>query len=61
MKTAAVCTGSGKSMIQDVLAAGADVYVTGDIDHHTGIDTVARDLQSLMQAITVRNIFLWKI
>ena len=42
MKTAAVCTGSGKSMIQDVLAAGADVYVTGDIDHHTGIDTVAR-------------------
>ena len=41
---AAVCTGSGKSMIQDVLAAGADVYVTGDIDHHTGIDTVAQGL-----------------
>ena len=48
-------------MIQDVLAAGADVYVTGDIDHHTGIDTVARGLQSLTQVITVRNIFLWKI
>ena len=44
LKTAAVCTGSGKSMIQDVLAAGADVYVTGDIDHHTGIDTVAQGL-----------------
>lgn len=44
VKTAAVCTGSGKSMIQDVLAAGADVYVTGDIDHHTGIDTVAQGL-----------------
>ena len=35
---AAICTGSGKSMISDVLAKGADVYVTGDIDHHTGID-----------------------
>ena len=44
VKTAAVCTGSGKSMIQDVLAAGADVYVTGDIDHHTGIDTIAQGL-----------------
>lgn len=41
---AAICTGSGKSMIEEVLAAGADVYVTGDIDHHTGIDTVARGL-----------------
>ena len=31
-------------MIPDVLAKGADVYVTGDIDHHTGIDTVAQGL-----------------
>lgn len=42
--TAAVCTGSGKSMIGEVLRAGADVYVTGDIDHHTGIDTAAQGL-----------------
>ena len=41
---AAICTGSGKSMISDVLAKGADVYVTGDIDHHTGIDAVAAGL-----------------
>ena len=41
---AAVCTGSGKSMIRDVLSKGADVYVTGDIDHHTGIDSVADGL-----------------
>lgn len=40
----AVCTGSGKSMIGDVLAKGAQVYVTGDIDHHTGIDAVAQGL-----------------
>lgn len=44
VKRAAVCTGSGKSMIPDAIAAGADVYVTGDIDHHTGIDTVAQGL-----------------
>ncbi len=30
--------------ITDVIKAGADVYVTGDIDHHTGIDTVAQGL-----------------
>ena len=31
-------------MIQDAIRAGADVYVTGDIDHHTGIDTVAQGM-----------------
>lgn len=40
----AICTGSGKSMIKDAMAAGADVYVTGDIDYHTGIDAVADGL-----------------
>lgn len=44
VKRAAICTGSGKSMIPQALAAGADVYVTGDIDHHTGIDTVAQGM-----------------
>lgn len=41
---AAICTGSGKSMIGEAIKAGADVYVTGDIDHHTGIDTLAQGL-----------------
>ncbi len=31
-------------MIGDVMAAGADVYVTGDIDYHTAIDTMAHGL-----------------
>lgn len=44
VQKAAVCTGSGKSMIPDALAKGAQVYVTGDIDHHTGIDAVAAGL-----------------
>lgn len=44
VETAAICTGSGKSMIKDAIRAGADVYVTGDIDHHTGIDAVAEEI-----------------
>lgn len=40
VETAAVCTGSGKSMIPEVLKKGVEVYITGDIDHHTGIDAV---------------------
>lgn len=40
----AVCTGSGKSMIKEAMKSGAQVYVTGDIDHHTGIDTVAQGM-----------------
>ena len=41
---AAVCTGSGKSMLRDVRKLGAEVYITGDIDHHTGLDAVADGL-----------------
>lgn len=44
VQRAAICTGSGKSMISDALAKGAEVYITGDIDHHTGIDAVASGL-----------------
>lgn len=34
----ALSPGAGKSMVGAALASGADVLVTGDIDHHTGID-----------------------
>lgn len=44
VETAAVSPGSGRSMISDALEAGVDVLITGDIDHHTGIDAVARGL-----------------
>lgn len=35
---AAICPGAGKSLVKDCHAKGAEVYITGDIDHHTGID-----------------------
>lgn len=40
----AICPGSGKSTIGDAVLAGADVLLTGDIDHHSGIDAVAQGL-----------------
>lgn len=41
---AAVCTGSGKSLMKEVLSSGAQAYITGDIDHHTGLDAVEQGL-----------------
>lgn len=40
----AICPGAGRSDIPAALASGADVYVTGDIGHHDGIDAVAQGM-----------------
>lgn len=40
----AVCPGAGSSVIPEALKKGADVLVTGDIGHHTGIDAAAQGL-----------------
>ena len=40
----AICPGAGKSDISTALSKGADVYVTGDIGHHDGLDAVAQGL-----------------
>ena len=34
VKTVAVCTGSGGSLIEEFLNSGADVFITGDIKYH---------------------------
>lgn len=44
VRKAAVCPGSGKSVIFQALSAGAEVLITGDIDHHEGIDAAAQGL-----------------
>ena len=44
VQTVAVCSGSGKSLIREAIDAGADVFVTGDLDYHTAIDAVADGL-----------------
>ncbi len=40
----AVCPGSGRSVIQEAICAGAQALVTGDIGHHEGIDAAAQGL-----------------
>lgn len=42
--TAAICPGSGKSMIKHALKAGVNVLITGDIDHHNAIDAADQGL-----------------
>lgn len=41
---AAIVPGSGKSMIKSAIKEKADVLITGDIDHHDGIDAVMQNL-----------------
>lgn len=44
VELAAVCPGSGKSVIREALGQGAKVLITGDIDHHEGMDAAAQGL-----------------
>ncbi len=41
---AALCPGSGKSLLPRVFEKQADVYITGDIGHHDGIDAADQGL-----------------
>lgn len=41
---AAVSGGAGKSMVSYALAGGAQALITGDIDHHTGLDAADQGL-----------------
>lgn len=42
--TCAILPGSGKEEIDLAVAAGADVYVTGDMNHHAGLDAVEKGI-----------------
>lgn len=44
MVTCAILPGSGKGEIDLAVKAGADVYITGDISHHDGIDAVEKGI-----------------
>lgn len=44
IKRVAILPGSGKSMIEDALMADVDALITGDIDHHEGLDSVMQGL-----------------
>jgi len=44
VKRVAISPGSGKHMTDLAIAKGADVFVTAEIDHHEGIDSVAQGM-----------------
>ena len=44
VQTVAVLGGSGRSYMRRAISAKADVFVTGDIDHHTAHDALAAGL-----------------
>lgn len=45
VETIAISTGSGKSMMKLALDKGAQVLITGDMDHHTVIDALDQGMQ----------------
>ncbi len=44
VKVVAVCGGSGRSTIPCAIHLGAEVLVTGDVDYHSAIDSLAQGL-----------------
>lgn len=38
VRMAAICPGSGRSVLGECHQRNAQVFITGDVDHHTGID-----------------------
>ena len=44
VKKAAVCTGSGSSLLADFFASGAQVYISGDMRYHDARDVEAANL-----------------
>jgi putative NIF3 family GTP cyclohydrolase 1 type 2 len=44
VEVAAISPGSGKSVVEDAMISGAQVLITGDIDHHLGLDCVDQGL-----------------
>lgn len=39
IRRVAYCTGSGSSLLDEARAAGADIFITGDVKYHTALDT----------------------
>ncbi len=62
IKRVAISPGSGKHMSETALQKGAEVLVTGDIDHHEGIDAAAQGVAIIdaghygLEHIFIKNI-----
>lgn len=42
IRRVAVCTGSGSSLLEEAAAAGADIFITGDVKYHDALALASR-------------------
>ena len=61
IQKAAVCPGSGGSTMGEALAAGAQVYITGDIYYHTAQDMLSDGLLALDPGHHIEVLFVSKL
>jgi putative NIF3 family GTP cyclohydrolase 1 type 2 len=47
VETIAIVPGAGDDYIKNALAMGADVFITGDIGHHDGLDAMEQGLADI--------------
>ena len=60
VKTAAVCAGSCGKIINSVIAAGADLYLTGELKHHQALAAQEAGLTCICLSHTVSERFILK-
>jgi dinuclear metal center YbgI/SA1388 family protein len=60
VETAAVCAGSCGEIINQVIAAGADLYVTGELKHHQALAAQEAGLTCICLSHTVSERFILK-
>lgn len=60
VKMAAVCAGSCGKLVFDVIAAGADLYLTGELKHHQALAAQEAGLTCLCLTHTVSERFVLK-
>ena len=60
VRTAAVCAGSCGKIVNQVIAAGADLYVTGELKHHQALAAQEAGLTCICLSHTVSERFILK-
>jgi putative NIF3 family GTP cyclohydrolase 1 type 2 len=60
VKTAAVCAGSCGELINSVIAAKTDLYVTGELKHHQALAAQEAGLTCICLSHTVSERFMLK-
>ena len=60
VKTAAVCAGTCGTIVNSVIAAGADAYLTGEMKHHHALAAQEAGLTCICLSHTVSERFILK-